>query len=209
MSQVGKTSRSSRESSVLQANRQATQLSQLVESGLNKTNYTHLFSQRNIRILNLACGRADETGVLLKLFGGESLGCELLGIDIRAREIQEAQQRWNKWSSKQANFLVHNGTKINEIAAVREKFDIAFMRHQNFWNGDTTWFKIYDQALHALKENGVLIITSYFDKEHMLAIEALTRLGAKLNLTMRNQNSEMIQRKYQKSSDRHIAIFSL
>lgn len=166
-------------------------------------------SNQPIRILNLACGRADETGILFEILGGKSLACELLGVDIRAREIREANQRWQVASKHKANFIVHDGTKIDEIQEVKEKFDYAFMRHQNFWNGDLTWFKIYDKALHSLKENGHLIITSYFDREHLLAIEAIQSLGAKLQLTWENPRSRMIDKKYAKAADKHIAIFSL
>lgn len=162
-----------------------------------------------IRILNLACGRADETGALFKILGGKSLACELLGIDIRAKEINEANKRWHLASDSRANFIVHDGTKIDQIQQVREKFDYAFMRHQNFWNGDSTWLKIYDKALHSLKENGYLIITSYFDREHLLAIEAIQSLGAKLQLNFENPRSRMIDKKCAKAADKHIAIFSL
>ena len=57
------------------------------------------------------------------------------------------------------------------------------MRHQNYWNGTPYSFKIYDQALHLLKPHGLLIITSYFDREHLLALQALQSLGAELLLT--------------------------
>jgi len=166
-------------------------------------------SSEEIRILNLACGRSDETGVLLDLLAPHAVSRELFGIDIRHREIAEANERWKKRTKGQASFVVHDGTKIDELAKVREPFDFAFMRHQNFWNSDTTWFKIYDQALHALKPHGCLIITSYFDREHLLALKAIESLKANLLLTYPNPRSRLIDASCQKSADKHIAIFNL
>ena len=165
--------------------------------------------KRKVRILNLACGRSDETGILMKILAPSAEACELIGIDIREREIDEANSRWNKHTAGAAQFLVHDGTKLDQIKQIKDGFDYAFMRHQNYWNGDLTWFKIYDQALHLLKPQGLLIITSYFDREHMLALQALQSLGAQLLLTWENPRTRMIEKKYTKSADRHIAIFKL
>ena len=166
-------------------------------------------TKKPVRILNLACGRADETGILMKIRSPSAEACELVGIDIREREIDEANQRWNVATGGAAQFLVHDGTKLDEIKGLKEGFNYAFMRHQNYWNGDLTWHKIYDQALHLLKPEGLLIITSYFDREHMLAMRAIQSLGAKLLLTWQNPRTRMIEEKYAKSAARHIAIFKL
>lgn len=163
----------------------------------------------SVKILNLACGRSDETKVLFDILAPCAEARELLGVDIRQREIAEASQRWNTLEHGDASFIVHDGTQIGTLDAAKEGFDFAFMRHQNFWNGDTTWMKIYDQALHALKPEGLLIITSYFDREHLLAVEALQSLGALLLLSWRNPRSRMIDARIKKSADRHLAIFRL
>jgi len=168
-----------------------------------------LKKDKPVRILNLACGRSDETGILLDMLAPSPEACEFIGIDIRSREIAEANERWNKLTEGNANFLVHDGTKINEIEELGGGFDYAFMRHQNFWNADLTWFKIYDNALHMLKPEGLLIITSYFDHEHLLALKAIQSLGAKLILTWQNPRTRMIDVRCKKSTDRHIAIFRL
>lgn len=163
----------------------------------------------SVRILNLACGRSDETKVLLDILAPCSDARELIGVDIRQREIAEACSRWNQLKNEDTSFIVHDGTQIHTLSASREGFDFAFMRHQNFWNGDTTWMRIYDQALHALKPDGFLIITSYFDREHMLALSALQSLGAQLLLNWQNPRSRMIDARIRKSADRHLAIFKL
>lgn len=162
------------------------------------------------RLLNLACGRADEAAVLADVFGKK--GMELTGLDIRNREIGEAQERWKKYlpENAEAEFLVQDCSKLNELSMLSDDFDVAFMRHQNFWNGDSTWSKIYDQALHRLDEDGLLVITSYFDREHQLALDAIQGLGAKLVLTEQNHQSRRIHdvpAGVVKSVDRHVAIF--
>ncbi len=162
------------------------------------------------RLLNLACGRADESAVLADVFGKK--GLQLTGLDIRAREINEAQERWKKYlpENAEAEFLVQDCSKLGEINTLPDDFHIAFMRHQNFWNGDTTWSKIYDAALHRLDDDGLLVITSYFDREHELALDAIQKLGAQLVLTEHNTQSRRIHDVppgVVKSVDRHVAIF--
>ena len=188
-------------------NTDLTRLKQLLEESMSKAGVD---VPEQSRLLNLACGRADESAVLADVFGKN--GIHLTGMDIRDREIGEAQERWEKHLPKHASaeFLVQDCSKLNDHSGLSENFDIAFMRHQNFWNGDTTWCKIYDEALHRLDENGHLVITSYFDREHALALEAIQNLGAELVLTEQNCHSRNIYDVppgVQKSVDRHIAIF--
>ncbi|NNJ87651.1 MAG: methyltransferase domain-containing protein [Akkermansiaceae bacterium] len=165
-------------------------------------------SQESFRLLNLACGRADETGVLADVFGQQADHLELTGIDVRGREISVAADRWKQLSpGKSAEFLVQDASKLSDIREIGESFDLAFMRHQNFWNGDSTWTKIYDQALHRLSEEGLLVITSYFDREHRLALDAIQGLGAELVCTQRHNASRVLTDAPGKSVDRHIAVF--
>ncbi|BDS07171.1 hypothetical protein NT6N_22110 [Oceaniferula spumae] len=165
---------------------------------------------KHTQLLNLACGRADESAVLADVFGKD--GINLTGLDIRDREIGEARERWKKFLPKhaEAEFLVQDCSKLGDLSALPDNFNVAFMRHQNFWNGDTTWSKIYDEALHRLDEEGLLVITSYFDREHQLALDAIQGLGAELVLTERNSQSRALHdvpAGVQKSVDRHVAIF--
>jgi len=133
----------------------------------------------------------------------------MMGIDIRTREINDATRIWKPSITGNTDFIVQDASKLFQIKSLRQSFDIAFMRHQNFWNGDTTWNKIYDNALLSLKPEGILIITSYFDREHLLAIKAIQTLGAQLLTSIRNSRSRIIQDATNKSVDRHIAIFKI
>lgn len=162
----------------------------------------------DIQLLNLACGRADETQILADVFGENANSIHLTGIDIRDREIGEAKERWEKLSNQaSADFFVQDASQLAQLKQLEKKFDVAFMRHQNFWNGDKTWTKIYDEALHRLDDDGLLVITSYFDREHRLALDAIQALGAELVCTERNHDSRIITDAPNKSVDRHVAVF--
>jgi len=184
-------------------------LKQFLNESLGKAG-VQLPAGKQTQLLNLACGRADESAVLADVFGKD--GISLTGLDIRNREIGEAQERWKKFlpENAEADFLVQDCAKLGDLSALPDNFNIAFMRHQNFWNGDTTWNKIYDEALHRLDDDGLLVITSYFDREHQLALDAIQGLGAELVLTEKNAKSRSLHdvpAGVQKSVDRHVAIF--
>lgn len=163
-------------------------------------------------ILNLACGRSDETGLLADLFS-HSLGeTQLTGIDIRPAELDEATARWsaNKQNSPKlrASFLNLDASKLPLLKEIPSPTHLAFFRHQNFWNGPQLWTSLFDHALHQLHSEGLLIITSYFDKEHLLALTALESLGAHLVTTVRNPQSRPVVQTAGKSVDRHLAVFA-
>ena len=65
---------------------------------------------------------------------------------------------------------------------------------------------VYDQALEKLDPEGRLVITSYFDEEHQLALDAIRKLGGELVVTERNEESRSLPTPG-KSIDRHVAVF--
>ncbi len=168
-------------------------------------------------ILDIACGECREAEVLTdfmaELKGGPESAVKLTGIDVRAREIANAEKKFGrrrgpdgKRGKREFEFLAGDATKLKGHAEMGDDFDLVFMRHQNYWNGDSTWEKIFDQALEKLGKDGRLVITSYFDKEHALALDALQRLGGELIRTEFNpETRELITPG--KSVDRHVAIF--
>lgn len=178
-----------------------------------------------LRILDIACGDCREADTLGDTFaemkaekaGKEAppLDVKLTGIDVRAREIADAQRRFGgkredekTGGKREAEFLTGDASQLDQHRELGEgeNFDVVFMRHQNYWNGDATWEKIYDQALEKLDSEGRLVITSYFDKEHQLALEAIQKLGGKLIVTERNEESRSLPTPG-KSIDRHVAVF--
>jgi hypothetical protein len=55
-------------------------------------------------------------------------------------------------------------------------------------------------------EDGRLVITSYFDKEHALALDAIQKLGGELIRSEFNEETRELVTPG-KSMDRHVAIF--
>lgn len=162
----------------------------------------------SLRCLNLACGRADESGILREILAPLAADLQILGVDIRERELDIARSRWRSDPHTSYSFLYHDATKLHLIAELAQPCDVILMRHQNYWNGAVTWQSIYDSALHRLSVEGILVITSYFDKEHLQALQAIQQLGATLITTIQNPQSRPIRDAPNKSVDRHIAIFS-
>lgn len=161
----------------------------------------------SLRCLNLACGRADESEILREILAPLTTDLQIIGVDIRERELDIARSRWKSDPHTSYTFLYHDATKLHLIAELTLPCDIILMRHQNYWDGATTWQSIYDSALHRLSENGILVITSYFDQEHLQALQAIQQLGASLITTIQNPQSRHIHNAPDKSVDRHIAIF--
>ena len=172
------------------------------------------------RILDLACGACNEAEILTDFFGKLKNGAdessenkvELLGIDVRAREIANANRRFQSGNQpdrnlrKELHFLTGDASKLDNHHALDEHFDVVFMRHQNYWNGRRTWEGIFEQALSKLKTDGQLVITSYFDEEHRMALEAIQKLGGQLIDSQRNPESRELPTTG-KSIDRHVAVF--
>jgi len=180
-----------------------------LEGNLRKLLDPHVAQKDHLNLLNIACGRGDETGVLSKILSEKSKSAHIQGLDIRAAQIDQANSRWKSSLEKTrttTDFITHRGDQLDELSEIDEP-DIAFLRHQNFWNDRPVWTKIFDQALDKLSEDGHLVITSYFDKEHALATEALRSLGAIEVGSIVNPNSRILSDAPGKSVDKHLAIF--
>ncbi len=165
----------------------------------------------DLQLLDLACGACDEAKTLAKVFGsgeqetGEGRNLQFVGLDVRAREIAEAATRFAGDSKAEFAFINGDATKLENYKQLPGSFDVVFMRHQNVWNGKRTWEEIYHKALETLSPDGRLIITSYFDREHLEAIDAIENQGGELLLTRANEQSRKLAFPG-KSVDRHLAI---
>ncbi len=172
---------------------------------------------RELRVLDLACGDCREGEVLsdfaASLVTDEEASVSLTGMDIRAREIADAARRFGKSGTpkqgrgpRNYDFLNGDATKLLDHKELGEAFDIVFLRHQNYWNGARDWEEIFHHALSKLHPEGHLIITSYFDREHALALDAIERQGGELMRSDFNPLTRSLTTPG-KSVDRRIAIF--
>ena len=157
-----------------------------------------------ISVLNLACGRADETGVLVHALSPACVRF-YLGIDLRADAIQEATRRWRS-TDCEIHFMEGNAATLGRMKTLPE-FDLVFIRHQNYWHEPMVWEGILDEALIAMKSNGVLVCTSYFDLEHDLFLASMHERDAKLLLNVRNSKSRNLPDAEGKSVDRWLGIW--
>jgi SAM-dependent methyltransferase len=172
---------------------------------LRETVAPHLRKKRarDLRILNLACGQCDEAETLVKFAKSETGGdVSLIGADIRIREILQARERH---ANLPAEFLLEDATKLGSHSELGEDFNMVLLRHQNFWHGPELWKKIFEQGLDKAGDDGLLVITSYFDKEHQLALDALQKLGAELVVTKHNAGARKLVTPG-KFVDKHIAV---
>lgn len=160
-------------------------------------------------ILNLACGRADETGILLKAIAPLASDLFYLGIDLRSPEIAEATARWARCAPPgwKLEFRAGDASRTDRMKQL-PPFDFVFIRHQNYWHDPTTWLVLFTNALDSLKTGGVLAITSYFDHEHELATACLLECGARKLADIRHPHSRALPDARDKSVDRRMALFS-
>ena len=166
-------------------------------------------NDRALSILDLACGPCREAETLIQSLrdvSGSSSDIRLVGADIRRAELDEAAARARAAGLEHTEFLAADCSKLDQALGSSENFDLAFLRHQNFWNDPAAWLKIFDHGLSRLNDDGLLVITSYFDREHALAVKALERAGAELIVSARNEDSIDLST-HGKSVDRHLAVF--
>lgn len=160
-------------------------------------------------VLNLACGRADESGVLLAAVAPLAAELFYLGIDLRPPEIAEAKARWIPAAPPgwQLDFRAGDASRTDRMRQL-PPFDFIFIRHQNYWHDPAVWEQLYRNALGALTPGGLLGITSYFNREHDLATACLLQCGALKRADLPHPHSRPLPDAPGKSVDRRLALFS-
>lgn len=178
-------------------------------------------SEGQIRLLNLACGPCEEGCILSAFFGQGGRTVRQFAMDLRDHAIDKAKRRYASTEAlfrkagipgirqlDEANsveFVADNAIHLAGYGQIPQEFDVIFIRHQNLWHDRMVWKEIYQFALKQIEpENGLLIITSYFDREHLLALDLLKTLGGEVLFTEANPNTRELSYPG-KSIDRHVA----
>ncbi|MFT4549046.1 MAG: SAM-dependent methyltransferase [Verrucomicrobiales bacterium] len=173
-----------------------------------------------IDLLNLACGHCEEAAVLAAFFGRDDRRVRFFGMDVRDREIETAKRRYQATENAfrklgvpklrgdegegEAQFIADDATKLDGYREIPREYDLIFLRHQNVWHDRDIWRRIYEFALARLPDHGYLVITSYFDREHLIALDLLKTIGAEVVVSLENPNSRPLDYPG-KSVDRHLA----
>lgn len=162
------------------------------------------FPTQPIAVLNLACGRADETGAISKAVEPAKIGF-YLGIDLRPDAIAEAAARW-ALPEGAIEFRCGDASATDRMKQL-PAFDLIFIRHQNYWHEPDVWDRLLGNALGKLKPSGILVCTSYFDREHELLVASLRTRGAAVVANLQHAQSRPLADAPGKSVDRQLAIF--
>lgn len=157
-----------------------------------------------LTVLNLACGRADESGALAAALAPGRIGF-YLGIDLRPDAVAEAAARW-RLPGGRIEFRSGDASATHRMREL-PGFDLIFIRHQNYWHDPAVWDRMLENALLGLNPGGVLACTSYFDNEHALLLAALRTRGAEVLVDVRHAASRPLPDAPGKSVDRHLALF--
>ena len=142
-------------------------------------------------------------------------------MDLRDAEIDKAKRRYAATErlfsaagvpqvrehdgGAEVEFVAGDASKLAGVGQIPSQFDVVFIRHQNVWHDRLAWRKIYAFALGALGESGLLVITSYFDREHLIALELVKLLGGEVVVSLRNPRTVELDAPG-KSADRHLAV---
>ncbi len=196
----------------------------MLESIVTKSMRDPGSNEDRINLLNLACGYCEEGAVLPAFWGRSGKKVYQFSIDLRDAEIDKAKRRYaltekifreaglpdvREFSEnfKGVEFIADDAINLAGYGQIPSQFNVIFIRHQNLWHDRSTWQRIYDFALSRLTDDGILVITSYFDREHFLALELIKMLGGNVLVSERNHFSRELSYPG-KSIDRHVAAIS-
>jgi SAM-dependent methyltransferase len=176
-----------------------------------------------LNLLNLACGYCEEGAVLSAFWGRGGRRVRQFAMDLRHAEIDKARRRYaatermfeaagitkirRRDEGSDVEFIADDATSLVGYGEIPEHYDVVFIRHQNLWHDRATWLRIFEFSLTRIADNGLLLITSYFDREHLLALELIKSLGGEVLVSERNLSSRELGYPG-KSVDRHVAAIA-
>jgi len=116
---------------------------------------------KNPRILEIGFGMSPVGKPLVRYFGNNG---EYIGIDInRKQEVEDARKNHN---FNDATYLEGNATELSDY--VSGEFDVVVTRNPEVVASTSDWAKIYEEVKKVLKDDGILIGTSYKDEEQTM-----------------------------------------
>jgi len=162
------------------------------------------------KILDLGCGVCYEGLVLSAYFGGKPYGYNsenvlIVGIDIDKKEIERAKREYERLDTKTMKwvpmpnfkFICGDARNLKELInadqdlkeLVSDGFDIVVVRHPNIAENSQIWEDILRKAYDLMKQDGLLIATSYIDFEHRMLESLLMKIGYEILINKENPYS--------------------
>jgi len=166
-------------------------------------------TDRQVQILDLACGSGRSSSVLNEYFGLGKKGypsskAKVIGIDIDENAINQAIAKSkhtdlslksgylfvlpNYFEFIQADATIH----LDAIPSVSKQTDVILIRHQQISadnRGSQTWKTIFEQALNHLSPDGILILTSFTEMENKMLLQQLKNLNATILVNEKNPHA--------------------
>lgn len=178
----------------------------------------------DLKLLNLACGPCREADLLSAFWAQQSTTVRHFAMDLRGPQIEKAERRHEaveklfqeagvpqirpRDESSTIEFFADDATRLVGYGEIPSEYDVVFIRHQNFYHDPAVWRRIFEFALHSTAEDGLLVITSYFDREHLLALNLLRKVGGVVLASERNPTSKPLPNVSGMSVDRHVAAIA-
>ncbi len=142
----------------------------------------------SLSILDIACGTARETPILIDYFSHGTSNVKLFGIDINQDDIEKAKA---SFGSPNATFLKADATNLSAIDGLPSKADVVIFRHPDIngrcnyqpnpqvplENPSNPWHGMFSEAKNAMHDSSILICTFFHEDEYQAAKKLIEQLG--------------------------------
>ena len=170
------------------------QLALLFKYVISKVNFA-VPPGKPITVIAPACGKLPESDVLQSFFGGENPGVgkqkvRVIGIDLNEQAIQGARKIAGEvddteTENPQSNFEFKAGD-ARDLSGFPPA-DVVFIEHQEIGADERTWKDIFAAGIRQLAdEDAIMIVTSYTQEEHDIAMRVLGKLDCEIMLNEYN-----------------------
>lgn len=173
-------------------------------TNINEANF-EMPQDRNVKIIDLACGVCEEKNVVNAYFGGGNnpyllnKNVELFGIDNDVEAVRLANEKVLPDYRDNYKFVNGDATNLDKYPEIPGSADVVIMRHQQMFQPNYNknyvvetelWKNIFEQGLKRLNDKGVYLVTSYTSDEHKRFLEFLTEEDCQIINTGDNEFAE-------------------
>lgn len=151
----------------------------------------HSFSNAST-ILSLGCDCGREAAAVETFLEKKSIvDFNYKGFDIDDSGLKKGREVYAHSTSFQ--FLHSDLSKTDALIEFKDSADLVLVCHQNFLSAPKVWFEIFSNALKTLKTDGLLLISSFTDAEHLPACEIIEKIGGNMISSFLNRYTRIIR----------------